>query len=297
MTGSDGEASDPLDELSRENAVIQRLDERLAELATSLRNGARIAPGEVAEGLRLYEQYVRVHARRFDEGLQPEARPVAMPTCFEHLDTIRRDRDELVERISRARRALELYARGDDPGRLQLGNELEAFAQHEYAGIRYENDYPLSCLRATLPDDAAQRVRDGFERTGNEVGDLDRHIEEYLRHEPGKVVTRFAVRCAHPGCVQKSEAESYPDEHGHVGIRGPKGWRVVPCPPRVSNDEGKLVVVDIDFWCPDHRGPPDATEKATAKNGEPRDPASSSAASATEPTTCSCCDAIPPSLA
>lgn len=297
MTGSGFEASDPLDELARENEVIQRLDERLGELAISLGSGTEIAAGEVAEGLRLYEQYVNVHARRFDGGLQPEARPVAMSTCFEHLDVISRDRAGLEERISRARQALEAYTHGDDVGRRQLVKELEAFTQHEYDQVRYENDYPLSCLRATLPDDAAQRVRGCFDLTGDEIADLDRHVDDYLHYAPGKVSARFRVHCARPGCPQKAEAESYPSENGHLGIRGPVGWKVSSHPPRTSRGGNGHVAVDIDFWCPDHLATTAGTAEMAAEIGAVPGRPSVQDSVPSGRSTGSCCEPIPTSSA
>ncbi len=293
MTVGGPEEADPLDEMARENDVIRRLDERLAEFATSLSDGADVAPGEIAEGLRLYAQYVGAHARRFDESLQPEARPVAMPTCFEHLDAISRDRRGLSERIARAQKAVDAYAAaGDAMGRAGLVKELEAFTQHEYEQVRYENDYPLSCLRATLPEDAAQRVRTGFDRTVGQVGDLDRHIDRYLGETPGKVAALLAIRCAQPGCPQRATAEGYPAANGHLGIRGPAGWKLVPAAPRASKDGKRLVVVDVDFWCPDHRNAGGSVPSTMAG----RTDLELGTRTTTEPPVAACCGPVPSQL-
>lgn len=275
MTAPTTEAQDPLDELARENEVIEKLDERLGEFALALGTGTDISAGEVAEGLRLFEQYLHAHARRFDESLQPEARPVAMSTCFDHLDAISRDRAGISERVARARQALDAYAREGSEGRSRLVKELETFTQHEYEELRYENDYPLSCLRSTLPDDAAERVRADFGRTGNELGDLDRHAERFLNHEPGKASATFSVRCHHPGCLEKAEAQSFPAESGHLGIRGPNGWRVVSHPPHASPQKGGLISVDIDFWCPSHAAVPESIAPGMAEMGVARRPPTS----------------------
>ena len=297
MTISETEAQDPLDELARENNVIQRLDDRLGEIGILLGNGVDVPPGEIAEGLRLFEQYVAIHSRRFDEGLQPEARPVAMATCFDHLDAISRDRAGTAQRVARMNAAISAYARGEGEGRTRLVKELEDFTQHEFEEVRYENDYPLSCLRATLPDDAAGRVLSSFNRTASEVDDLDRHVEQYLRHEPGKALHRFVVRCAQPGCIQKSEGESCPAENGHLGIRGPRGWKAVADPPRVADRQGKPVVVSIHYFCPAHSaGPADSaktTPRTAALHSTPTTPGPDHSGSAG----CSCCDPISPRLA
>lgn len=244
------EAKDPLDEMERETAVLDRLDERLAEYALALGTGADIPPGEIAEGLRLYEQYLRLHSGRFDDVLQPEARSVAMSTCFEHLDELRQEHARASVRVSEVRDALAAFARGESGGRMRLARELGALAEREHEEVRRENDYPLSCLRPTLPEEAASRVILGFERTRAELADLDRHVEAYLGYEPGKASASLAVRCSRPECTNLAAAESYPATAGGLGIRAPRGWRMSARSPHLV--AGGVVAVRIDLLCPDH---------------------------------------------
>lgn len=288
MTDPPSEDPDPLDELARENEVIGRLDERLGELALGLRTGTEPSPGEIAEGLRLFEQYVGVHALRFDEALEPEARPVAMSSCSEHLDAIHQDRAVLPERLAPVRTVLGRYAPADPERREALARELATLAQHEHEKLDYENDVPLSCLRAALPDDAARRVARTFDRTQRPLEDLEGHIERYLHREPGKATERFPVRCAHSGCPRRSEAESYPAERGHLGIRGPTGWKVVPRPPKFT---GGVVTLGIDFWCPDHVPAPAPAAPSTLRGGPGAEPIGS------EPSTPSHGEVVPPARA
>jgi len=263
MTDGKTEQEDPLDELARENETIEQLGERLAEIAIALNDGREVPPGEIAEGLRLYEQYLRIHARRFDENLQPEARPVAMSNCFEHLDSVHADRSSLSERVEQVRQAIEAYAQGGAESRTRLAKVLEAFALHEYDAVQHENNYPLSCLRAALPDEATDRIRAGFDRTVAEIHDLERHATDYLHRSLGKASIRFGVKCREPRCDQKAEAESFPAEGGHLGIRGPDGWSVVASHPQVrSRGESMSLAVDVDFWCPTHAPKAIASEKS-----------------------------------
>lgn len=283
MTTLTREENDPLKELARENDVLRSLDERLAELALALREGGDVAVGELGDGLRLYEQYLGLHARRFGDGLGPEARPVAMSTCFEHLDALVRDRGEAGGRLGRARAALATYAREAAPGREGLARELEALTEHESDELRYENDYPLACLLSALPDDAAGRVVQGFAETRAELDDLDRHVQDYLARPPGHATVALVVRCHDPGCRARGEAESYPDERGHLALRAPRGWTAVPHDPRLV--DGTRVTVEVDYYCPTHV--PDAAVVAGPRRvGTPEEVGEGP-----------CCDPVPPKLA
>lgn len=170
---------DPLEELARENEVTIRLVERLAEASLSLRSDRAEPAGRISEGLRLLRRFRSVHSRRFREGLEPEARVVAMPSCFEHLAALDHN-SECDAAWSRVAAALEAYARGDSDGQRRLAVELDALTQEEYDWIRYEGDFPLSCLSTVLPADAASRVGVQFGLTGPEIADLERQIAQYL---------------------------------------------------------------------------------------------------------------------
>jgi hypothetical protein len=280
--------------LARENEISTKLVERLAEASLFLRSGDPVTPGEISEGLRLLDQYRALHARRFHENLEPEARTVAMPSCFEHLDTIARDGSTLEQRFARALESLDAYTRGETDGRTRLADELDKLTQEEYDRIRYEGDYPLSCLQTTLPDAAASRVRAGFDQTVAEAADLEHHVDRYLAQAPGQGGTKLVIRCQHPGCSAKGQAETYPANGGHLGIQPPAGWKAVPRPPREK--DGKFVV-DIDFRCPEHSnlGEPSGGTPRTA--GGPTPEANSNGIARATPHECTCCDPIPGNLA
>lgn len=286
------ESQDPLEELSRENEVATRLVERLGETALGLRNGGATSPGDLAEGIRLLLQYRRLHARRFDDDLQPEARIVAMPTCFQHLDTVDRNTREADQESGRLLGDLQAYDRGEPGALARLAGSLDTFTQRQYAALQYEGDYPLSCLRATLPEEAARRVRKGFDRDIAGLTDLEAHIERYLARSPGSPGERVPIRCHHEGCAARAEAETYPAQNGYLGLKAPVGWKSVSEIPRVVDD--RKIAIEVDYYCPDHatadleRGPrPGNSQPAKASPARPEE----------EATECPCCNPVSMDLA
>ncbi len=273
------EVEDPLEELERENEVALRLVERMAEIGQSLTSGASIPSGEISEGLRLLAQYRAVHGARFLDKLQPEARVVAMSTCFDHLNEIALGRVAAVERYNRAATVLGEYRPDDAASRERLAHELDDLTQTDYAAIRYENDYPLSCLRSALPDEAAERLRVLFEPSTGELADLEHHIEHFLSHEPAHPGTKLAVRCAQSGCAASGKAETYPARNGHLGLRAPPGWKAVPGEPHRSASGG--IAVNVEFTCPAHPSAPAIGRDAAGTVGN--DPAAASARPAPRP--------------
>lgn len=245
------ETQDPLDELERENEVTQKLIECLAETAIALKDGENRSPGEITEGLRLLEQYRRMHAVRVDRDLQPEARPVAMKTCFQHLDTITDDHRMETGRINLARRAVEEFTRDPGGARAQLAQALADLAEKDYESLTYENDYPLSCLRAALPDEAAARVTSAFHQTDAEVADLEGHIARYLDHTSGTSVHGLTVRCRRVNCQASAVSHVVPSKDGRLGIEVPAGWQVISRPPFFGEDG--TIRLKVDFCCPAHR--------------------------------------------
>lgn len=279
------EFEDPLEELARETDVTQALVERLAEVALALRN-EDVSPGEIAEGLRLLEQYEALHGRRFGQDLEPEARKVAMPGCFEHLDQIARSLSDRRGWTAEAKAALASFSAGDPEARSRLSSLLEKLSQKEYDDLQFERDYPLSCLRATLPEEAARRVRLRFDVSATEAADLERHLEKYLSRPLGAPGRKISVRCAEPGCSATGEAESYPAENGHLGLRAPSGWHAVS--RGVGQQHGTTVAIGVDFRCPAHLAAASPTSAPSARKA---------GSSAEEPPACACCDPVPSTLA
>ncbi|HEV2167007.1 MAG TPA: hypothetical protein VGS23_08580 [Thermoplasmata archaeon] len=217
-----------------------------------------------------------------------------MSSCFEHLDAITQDHVAAGTRMAKVRAALDAYAQGGTAGRSKLAAELGELAEKEFDQVRYESAYPLSCLQATLPDPAAERVAQGFRQSAPAIADLDRHIQGYLGRPPARSGTPLKVRCPYPGCTATALAETCPSNDGHLAIRPPEGWRPVAHPPHINGRSP--IVIDIDFYCPDHLPAPlpvasPVAEPVTSSPGR-------SAASPSQPAeTCSCCDPIAPTLA
>jgi hypothetical protein len=289
------EPQDPLDELEHENEVAVRLVERLGEFALSLNEGKTVSPGEIAEGLRLWEQYRHLHAHRFDDVLLPEARQVAMSTCFPHLDAVVRDHGEIDHRVDRSKAALQAYSQGEPDGAQRLATELDSLTQAGYVGMRYEGDYPLSCLRTALTEDGSHRVGLEFSGTSTEVTDLEHHIVHYLEQTPSQPDRRFPIHCQGPGCSSTSSAEEYPADRGYFGIRPPTGWKAVPHAPRSVGSE--KVVVDIDFFCPEHAAGGANSVVVPSRTPTTKLPMVPAGRSDAHERAGSCCDPVPENLA
>jgi hypothetical protein len=285
------EAQDPLEELERENDVAEKLIQRLAATAIELSAGRNLPPGEIAEGLRLLEQYRNVHAVRVDRDLQTEARPVAMDTCFQHLDGIANDHRTEGDRIERVRNALEEFTRDPDGARARLSQSLTDLTEKDHQSVTYENDYPLSCLRAALPDDAASRVAAEFRRTRSDVADLEDHIARYLARAPGAPGHALTVRCHRSDCNATVESHVVPSSDDRLGIEIPTGWKAISQPPVFGQDG--TVRLEVDFWCPEHRveSSTDAEQRAGRGGGEGASAGHGAEAEGTEP--CGCCGPIP----
>jgi hypothetical protein len=284
------ETQDPLDTLEHENSVAEKLIERLAETAIELRAGRDPRPGGVAEGLRLLEQYRRVHAERVDSDLKTEAQPVAMSTCFQHLGTIADDHRAEGDRIDVARRALEEFARDPEGGRVRLAEALADLTEKDHQSVVFENDYPLSCLRAALPDEAAARVTAAFRRTDPKIEDLEGHIERYLSHASGTPAHPLTVRCSHPNCNATARSHLIPSNDGRFGVEVPSSWYAISRPAVFGKDG--TVRVNLEFCCPAHHEEVSKTEGNATLSG-PDEPESAPAQEmAEEPAACDCCGPI-----
>ncbi len=273
------EASDPVEELQRENEVTERLLERLLEEAQLLRGDKPVPPGEISAGLRLLEQYLRVHVARLDRGLLPEAREVAMQTCFAHLDKMDEYHVEEGRLLTEAKAVLLDYEKGRAESSSRLAEVLERLTQRDHEVGTYEGDYPLSCLVTALPEDASQRVAEQFAPTRRELSDLDAHVQRHLASAAGKGGSRLAVHCAHEGCEARDGAHVVPGPGGRLELVAPEGgWRVSS--QQVTPYGTGTVRIRVDFQCPRHASAaPEADLVATsmavwADDGGPVGPSS-----------------------
>lgn len=245
------EVSDPIEELQRENELTQRLLEHIQEEAELLKSGKDVPPGEITEGVMLLGQYLAIHARRFDEKLQPEARRVAMDICFEHLDKLLRDHADGLPQTSDLEQLIAEFAQGVTGARARLAERLESLTSKDYAEITYERDYPLSCLVTALPEDAAQRVAGEFTGTSGDLEDLESHIRKLLAAAPGETRSPLRVRCAHEGCHAGGEGWVAPGREGRLALMAPDaGWTLRPQDPQITR-QGSLHL-SVDFYCPVH---------------------------------------------
>jgi hypothetical protein len=287
------ETQDPLDELERENDVTERLVERLAETAIALTQGRNVLPGEIAEGLRLLSQFRSVHAVRFGRDLQVEARPVAMNTCFEYLGRIMQDLRTEVDRIDRVQKVLGEYTHDPEGARTRLAQELTDLTEKDHQSMVDEKDYPLSCLRTALSDEAAARVTAAFRQTAPDVAALEEHIERYLGQVPGTPTHALTVHCQHADCTATAESHVVPSNDGRLGIEVPPGWQTISGPPVFGRDG--TILLRVDFSCPAHRENP-ADEKKPVVASSDEEGSTLPRPEAENLHSCGCCGPIPEDL-
>ncbi|MDE1821803.1 MAG: hemerythrin domain-containing protein [Euryarchaeota archaeon] len=245
------ELTDPLEELQHENEVTQGLLERILEEAQILKGGKDLPPGEIAEGLRLLEQYRHIHVQRMDGTLGPEARAVAMSTCTVHLDQLPKDHGEVSEVLENAKKALARYERGVASSRDALAHSLESLGNRTFEVRTHEGDYPLSCLVSALPEGASKRLAEKFTTDRANVEDLESHIQRLLASPAGSLGAPLSVHCARDGCVATAEGRVVPLHEGRIGLMAPEGgWGVSPQTTRLGSDG--VVRVRVDFLCPEH---------------------------------------------
>lgn len=243
--------TDPLEELQRENDVIEEVLERLLEVSQCLREGTLIRPGEIAEGLRLLSQYAGLHASRVDHELRSESDAVAMPGCFPHLGKILQDHATAEERVRRAMELVQEYADCKEGAGSRLASALEELATKQHEELVYEGDYPLSCLVTALPEEAADRVASKLGASQVAVASLEDHIHRFLSAPAGQAAKPVKVRCVEAGCATSGEAKAVPGPHGELGLSVPEGgWSVSSREAEwISPGVGRI---QVDFRCPSH---------------------------------------------
>ncbi len=248
---SDTQVEDPLGELQRENEVTQGLLERILEEAQDLKGGKDVPPGEISEGLRLFDQYRHLHIGRVDVDLQTEARPVAMSTCFEHLDKMPRDHEEISRLLEAARGELGRYETGVTGARDALARALEQLTNRTFEVRTHEGDYALSCLVTALPEEASKRLSEKFDQDQSKIADLDAHIQRYLATPVGEAGSSIKVICTQPGCNSRAQARVVPATDGRLGLILPAGGWQVASQEVQPHPEGRIHV-HLHFHCPDH---------------------------------------------
>ncbi len=250
---------DPVQELRRENEVLHELLERFEAEASVLRSGKDVPPLEVAEGLQLLDDYVRIHVQRLDDDLRQAAREIVVWPCFEHLGKLLRDRDDASRLLGSARRALDRYEAGAAGSRAALTEALDDLSSRDDEISLYEMGSPLSCLVAALPDDTSKRLAERFGDSQDEVADLERHIREFLATPAGAAGSRVNVRCSQTNCTAFGSARLVLDHAGRQGMVAPEGgWRVVSQKVKLGGDG--VARVRLDCLCPQHEDPGDTLE-------------------------------------
>ncbi|HZY91985.1 MAG TPA: hypothetical protein VFG07_04320 [Thermoplasmata archaeon] len=260
-------------ELERENEITVRLVEELEEAAFALKAGQLMLPGEVAEGLRLLEQYRRRHSQRIAEDLLlPETGPGATGVCFHELAAIASGAQAEGELVGRARTCLNEFASGSVGARSRLVEALLDLSELERQALNHETDYLLPCLRAEIPGAVVQSGSTGFLHPDTVMEDLEGHIRRYLKPHLGSETRDLAVHCVHPGCLAVAHTRPIPSIDGRFGLEVPRGWQAIST--LTNTRKGGIIPVNVRFTCPEH---PEEIRESGAPGPSP----------------CGCCDPLP----
>lgn len=185
------QAEGALEELHREHEVAERLLERLVEVGERVKAGEQIDPKTLRFGVGLLEAYLhRVHASQMDLELRPEARKVAMPSCFERLDRMGTNHEEMRRRAKKLLDLIQHWDTGDVSSRGEIGDQLVALASLDHDVATYEETYPLMCLETALPEEAASRLSGRFADHAGTRTALERNVERFLAYTEGNQVPR-----------------------------------------------------------------------------------------------------------
>jgi hypothetical protein len=261
---------DPLDELVREDEVVGGLLQRLDDVASTLRKGSNVPEGAVDEGLRLLEDYWKIHVRRFDQDFEPKARPYARPVpmarCTDHLDRIESDHALLRAQIAMLRQTIRSQSNTPETvrgRRATIAGELANLTLRIRETLNYESDYPLACLLTALPEEVSARIEENFAETENELGEVEARIRQYapVRGDATNSDT-VTLTCAHPDCSATARVTAHVADGDTPSVLLPPGWRVAPLPngePRYGSASTSLVAC-----CPKHVAEWDRT-KATER--------------------------------
>jgi hypothetical protein len=172
-----------LEELHREHEVAERLLERLVELGERIKQGDRMEAKTVRFGVGLLEAYLhRVHALQMDRELRPEAQVVAMPGCFEHLDRMGANHNEMRRQAKELLDLIRRWDSGDESCRGAIGDRLIDLASMDHDVASYEETYPLMCLETALPEEAARRLSSRFADHAGTRTALETNVERFLMY-------------------------------------------------------------------------------------------------------------------
>ena len=170
-----------LEELNREHAVIEPLLERLVEVGERIKIGGAVEPRTVLLGVGLLEAYLhRVHANQLDRELTPEARTVAMPGCFVHLDQMHTNHQAMRRHAQELLVEIRQWSAGDESRRTPVGDRLIDLASEDHSAANFEETYPLMCLETVLPEESDRQLAARFDRHAGTRGALEANVARFL---------------------------------------------------------------------------------------------------------------------
>lgn len=238
---------DPISELRREHTdVVGPLLDRMVELANLLDAGADVDPGQVREGLDLWEDYLHgIHRTRLAalEDPRPSSCAVAVQQASEN-------HERAALRLSHLRTSLEAYL-GDLPhARAMLALNLRSDVLVDRAWISFEEEHPFSCLFGNLSPAANERILQAFARSRNETDALEEKIRQFNARVVVSRADSLEIRCDTASCDTRIAVPWGAEADAGIRISKPgNGWTLRVRDPAGTSSVGSSRVA---FFCPIH---------------------------------------------
>jgi hypothetical protein len=241
------EIADPIFELRREHTeIVGPLLDRMIGLANLLDAGVDVDPGQVREGIDLWEDYLHGSHRERLAALE-DPRP---SSCAVAVQQAGENHERAAVRLSHLRTSLEAYSRNLPHARVMLALNLRSDVLVDRAWITFEEEHPFSCLSGKLSPAANERILRVFAHSRNENDALEEKVRQFIA---GVVVNRpdaLEIRCDIASCDSRIAVPWGAEADAGIRISLPgNGWALRA---RDAAVKGSLRSSRVAFFCPKH---------------------------------------------